>query len=158
MGFFFHQLSVEYNLILDLAIRNGNFFKLHGKSNNEKEIFLVLYLAQDSSDSQMGGACLVPGGLGMVLFFRTAWACCQASRSGACSWGPRGIPRIYGLAGLIGRNPQRKLLCASAISGKRLQLELLFFHFPKGEKSLRNPRSWDGSEVENRAQMKGRNP
>lgn len=62
MGFFFHQLSVRYNLILDLAIRNGNFFKAHGKFNNEKEIFLVLYLAQDSSDSKMGGACLVSGG------------------------------------------------------------------------------------------------
>lgn len=62
MGFFSHQLSVKYNLILDLAIRNGNFFKAHGKSNNEKEIFLVVYLAQDSSDSKMGGACLVSGG------------------------------------------------------------------------------------------------
>lgn len=60
--FFSHQLSVKYNLILDLAIRNGNFFKAHGKSNNEKEIFLVLYLAQDSNDSKMGGACLVSGG------------------------------------------------------------------------------------------------
>ena len=46
MGFIFQQLSAKSNLILDLAIRNGNFFKARGKANNEKEVFLVLCLAQ----------------------------------------------------------------------------------------------------------------
>lgn len=123
--FFFQQLSVKSNLIPDLARRSGNFFKAPGKSNNEKEIFLVLYLAQTPTRARW----VVPA---WSLeedrpFLQKTPGLPPGPRVRGCSRGPAayrgsaGWGRGLGAGvGLIGRDPRRKLLCASAISSKRL--------------------------------------
>lgn len=117
MGFIFQQLSAKSNLILDLAVRNGDFFKARGKANNEKEVFLVLCLAQTPTIARW----VVPG-----------W-----SREGGCPFlkntpGPAARPQGQGPA--PGPQPHLQALrrlgssaencrgsrCATAISSKRL--------------------------------------
>lgn len=112
------QLSVQSNLILDLAVRNGNFFKAHRKSNNEKGIFLVLYLAQAPALARW----VVPAysGEGNHPFLQNSPGLLPSSGPGAWSRGPSGSPSICGWAGLTGGGPKRKLLCARAIPSKCL--------------------------------------
>lgn len=139
MGFIFQQLSAKSNLILDLAIRNGNFFKARGKANNEKEVFLVLCLAQTPAIARW----VVPG-----------W-----SREGGCPFlkntpGPAARPQGQGPA----PGPQRHLqalrrLGSSAENCKGSRCVPLLFQasvsswscysltFRRGKNSLRKPRS-----------------
>ena len=118
MGFIFQQLSAKSNLILDLAIRNGNFFKARGKANNEKEVFLVLCLAQTPTIARW----VVPGWPqeGVCPFLQnTPGPAARPQGQGPAPRAPAAPPGCA-VAGLIGRELQRKLLCARAISSKRL--------------------------------------
>lgn len=116
-GFIFQQLSAKSDLILDLTIRNGNFFKARAwKSKQWKRDFPGVVLGPDSNDSGMGGAWLVSGG-GSSSSSESPphpipWACSQAAGSEAGSLTGGWLGSLAEL--------QRKLLCASAISSKRL--------------------------------------
>lgn len=80
--------------------------------------FLGVVLGTDFSHSKKGGVCLVSGG-GSSFFQKTPGPP-PGLRVRGVSQGPSAFPGCVGRAGLFGRALQRKLLCASAISSKRL--------------------------------------
>lgn len=157
MGFFFPQLSVKYNLILDLATRNGNFFKAHGKSNNEKEIFLVFCLAQDSSDSKMGGACLVSGGRSSFSSEQPGPAA-RPQGQGPVPRDPVAYPGSTGLLGSLAETHKGSCYVPVLFQASVSSWSCYSFTFLRGKKSLRKPGVGIEVKLEKRAQMKGRNP
>lgn len=115
-GIYF-SATVRRWVILDLAIRGGTF-KARGKANNEKEVFLVLCLAQTPAMLK-DGWCLAGHGRGLSLSSEHPGPAARPQGQGPAPGAPAAPPGCA-VAGLIGRELQRKLLCASAVSSKRL--------------------------------------
>lgn len=131
--FFFQQLSVKSNWILDLAIRYGNFSKSMETSNNEKEIFLVLYLAQTPTITSW----VVPDWSleGDHSFLQKIPGLPLGLRVKGLYWGPSHIPRICGQGWVHWQRPAKEAaVCQCYFKPASLAGAVILFHFPEGKK------------------------